>query len=1650
MRRICQVGLFIALLIAGCSKTKQKTVVVIGDSDKSKPREIIIQTDRKAADPGKTAIQPGPGTPRTVDPPLSLRRDRYEAAVIEALDFLAVRDYPKVLACFEKAQAQGIDDGGFARREVDRFRAVLDQQASAKRAAEDIHSILDDGRADEAYTLARRALRDHGDGDRAGDLVKLEQQAGAIISASADAATRQAALAAEARQALGGGDLRSAAVALELAIALRADDNLSRQLGEVRDLLRTYDDNRGLADALRRDPARLEEALTYLRKAQGVWKTLQVRQEIDEFTLLLERRRDRIGVADFEVVGDVGSVAAGREVADTLLPLFKPRFVPVERSQINRVLDEVKLQSSDLRECAAQREVGRLARVRYLVVGSITPVGGVTVHARLIEAGSGLVVQTARATAPTLEALLPQLPEVARVLQLSDQQKLAEEAKLVRSAPPPPPIEPTPIDVVPPPPAETGPAPAPIVTWSPSPPPMQNLVIQDFAALDNPPPATVVIIRGQRRNRLLRLSLSLGDNLFRRGQYRDAERHYSLAFSLAGPRREITLRLSTCRRFIPPPPPRLIVAPPRRLTVGPATLVINAPRLVVAPPPRPRLAVFGFYSAGNPGLVPAAMGEWAADSIAPYLGDNYELIDRGEVCWYMGRLGLTMRELLRDAEARLCLARALNARFLVFGTIQPVASFSVQTHLVDAETGVRVSGGSIHMQGTDDLKLRISELAFQMGAGSAAQKTMANQSAAVEKAVNDSRKLLKDDAKKAADTARAALKQAPNNVALLALVAEAEQKQRLAAFEAARRNEAAKNVLALQQARQHQQEWLQQAALVRTRADGEARARSAAARDELRQQRDRAAERLLQQAKQASSRGDYAQAVSLLQSAAGLSPGEAVYSELGQARAAATKARDDAARAAQQTRDKARQAQAEKALQRVLAERKARSDAEASARKVQQMRDQIAHGLFVKQAETLLAKRDFERALAAAQSARKINATPRTAEMIQQAHDGLALAEAEKKGAEAKRKAQEELKQRQADLIQAQKNQTAYLTALEAGQKAVQTGRYDEAITQYNAALKLFRTDVAQSGLNTAQELRKRQIESQTIAANTAKQVKDLLAKGGKALAANDHVKAIDLYRQAIRLAPGNAEAQAGLSRAEQEQAAHQARISAAARDKERQKAFQGLMSTAKTAISKNRKADAAKMLRQALDLYPDNAEAKKLLANVDQVEADYQLAMGAGQSALKVRNYLGAVNSYNAALQKKPNDAAALAARKEAQRLLDDAYQSSMKQGQMWMAAKKPLDAMKAYDEALKLKPGDQTATKARATAEAALKPPAPALDPKMVAYDKWMKQGQAEMNAGKFADAVKAYDEALKVKPGDAAAINGKKAAQDKLKPPPAPAPKQPAAYDNWMKQGQTALTRKQWATAIKAFDEALKVKPGDAEAIKGKKAADDGQKAEEARQRDAAYQGWMKQGQAAMQAKKYADALKAYDEALKQKPGDQAAINGKKAAQDALTPKPDPKQAAYDNWMKQGQVALTAKKWADALKAFDEALKIRPGDPAASKGKKTAADAAKPPPPPPVNPQAEYTKAMQQGAALEKQKKYAEAATAYRTALKWVPGDPGTNAALKTTQGQAWLGVGRNEHAAKRYGEAVKAYEEVLKRIPNQPEAKAALPRAKANKP
>jgi len=691
--------------------------------------------------------------------------ETYDVALLEALNRAADQNYADALAWLLKAQAA--QDTPEIRAQIERMKARIDQQAAAALTVDAVQTMLRAGKAEEAVQLATAGLQQFGDGPAAIPLTEAQRQADAMVALSGN--VQLVRLRADGDAAVRDHNPRAASVTWGEAVRLTPDVAVQQRLDDVNATLGRYDECLRRAAALRRDPARLEDAIAALQGAQKAWDTPEVHDQIADYLLALQKRRERLAVAEFEVRGDVGLPAAGAAIADEILPAFRGRFDIVERAELAKVLG-VSTDTRYLLDRDVDREnLAHAGRVRYLVVGSISPLNGITVRARLVDVRSGLIMQTARLSAPTPAALLVQLPQLANLLMMTDEQRLAYEqqcaARRVGGHTALQPISddlsaplPSPPDFVP----LGQPLPPPIVIYAPQPPGLSTVTLADFdACLSRPPIGVTLEADNPARHRLFRLAIELGDNLFRRHRYEEARSEFQLALSLYPDRQEVRLRADRCAANVPPPAGALPLSP--------------------ASPPRPRLAILNFAVNADASVVPAGFGDWAADQLAAYFAPSYEVVDRSQVCWYMARMGVSMPDLLVDATARFWLGRAIGVRFFVFGCAQQTHSFNVTTRLVDIETGSVQESASIHVQDHTEFKLRAGELAGQMRADPAQRSRLQQEARQTEQLITQARRLLADNCPdRAAELCRDALKQHSGHAGLLVVQAQAEAQLRAA------------------------------------------------------------------------------------------------------------------------------------------------------------------------------------------------------------------------------------------------------------------------------------------------------------------------------------------------------------------------------------------------------------------------------------------------------------------------------------------------------------------------------------------------------------------------------------------------------------------------------------------------------------------------------------------------------------------------------------------------------------------------------------------------------------------------------------------------------------------------------------------------------
>src|SRR5207248_1139524 len=97
----------------------------------------------------------------------------------------------------------------------------------------------------------------------------------------------------------------------------------------------------------------------------------------------------------------------------------------------------------------------------------------------------------------------------------------------------------------------------------------------------------------------------------------------------------------------------------------------------------------------------------------------------------------------------------------------------------------------------------------------------------------------------------------------------------------------------------------------------------------------------------------------------------------------------------------------------------------------------------------------------------------------------------------------------------------------------------------------------------------------------------------------------------------------------------------------------------------------------------------------------------------------------------------------------------------------------------------------------------------------------------------------------------------------------------------------------------------------------------------------------GKTALSARKFDEALKHYQAALALKPDDVAARDGLKKAQ-AGPNTPDPevvKKQEFDRLVGQARAAAGARKFPEAIRHYEDALKLKPNDPEATAALKRA---------------------------------------------------------------------------------------------------------------
>jgi tetratricopeptide (TPR) repeat protein len=466
-------------------------------------------------------------------------------------------------------------------------------------------------------------------------------------------------------------------------------------------------------------------------------------------------------------------------------------------------------------------------------------------------------------------------------------------------------------------------------------------------------------------------------------------------------------------------------------------------------------------------------------------------------------------------------------------------------------------------------------------------------------------------------------------------------------------------------------------------------------------------------------------------------------------------------------------------------------------------------------------------------------------------------------------------------------------------------------------------------------------------AAQAAK-VAALVADARKAIGARKFAEADKFLADARTLAPQDAAVLAAAQ--ELDKARKQPSPEEIARQKKLKEDYELAMDAGRNAVKKQNYQGAVNAFTEALRLMPDSKEAaeqklaaQRLLAQADgQKLEDFKKRTAAAAAAMKDKKYQAAVDAYTEALKLYPTDAGALAGLGAAKKALADEataaaevkkrqadFDKLIAQAQAAMKAGQHDAAVKDYTDALKLFPTDPTALKGLNDARKAVGDDADRKK-KETAFAAALKAGDDALKAKNFDAAIKAYTDAGAILPGDKRAADGLQAARTGKAALDAEV-KRKADFDKLMRDGGDAMSKKQYAEAVRFFGDAARLfptDPGAAKALKDATAALEASKAPPKPDPAVEYGKQMAAGAAADRKRQWTDSMQAYKEALKWMPGDARATAALKSAEFSLH-------------MDEGQKAAAAKRFPDAVKEYEAALRIFPDNKDAQAALKRAKD-------------------------------------------------------------------------------------------------------------
>lgn len=564
------------------------------------------------------------------------------------------------------------------------------------------------------------------------------------------------------------------------------------------------------------------------------------------------------------------------------------------------------------------------------------------------------------------------------------------------------------------------------------------------------------------------------------------------------------------------------------------------------------------------------------------------------------------------------------------------------------------------------------------------------------------------------------------------------------------------------------------------------------------------------------------------------------------------------------------------------------------------------------------------------------------------------------------------------------------------GDDAMTSEKYDDAISNYESALKIKQDAGVQTKLDNAKKAKEDAEKAAEAEAEKEEKYNNLIAEADKLFDDGKYEESKAKYQEALGVKPGE-----------------------------------------------KKPTDQIKKIDEILE------KQRKEQAEAEQLEKDYEAAMNAGNQFFNDGKWDQAISKYEEALKLKPDEkepkdqieAAKANKEKEANEAAqNEQYDKFMKEGDALKDQKKYEEAIEKYKEAQGIKPGESEPKEKIAECGKLMAEEKEAADNEKK-YQDLMAAGNDAEGKEKFADALSKYEEALTVKPGDAEATQKVEAMKKKI------ADQEQAAADeekfkSLVAEGDKAKGDKSYDQAIAKYEEALKIKDDADVKAKIEEIKEIQAKEKEASQNKEKYDAAMTAGNQFLNDEKYDEAIAKYEEALtyqdEQEPKDKIkeAKDKKAAAADAAE-----QERLFNEYKDAGDKAFNNEEYREAKLNYQKALDIK-DDPALEKKIKDIDDILK------ANEDAaemeeKYQAAKNEADALFNDGKYEEAIAKYQEALSYkdeqYPKDQIQKAKdeiqkLKDADADAkrfeeLVDEGDNLAGSDKYDQAIAKYEEAL---------------------